>query len=129
MKYLKKYEEKSDMEMRIEIQDLCGDCLSFIIDKGYNYGVITRGNHIEIFINHKDMVGGLIGDVITDIIPLYEILLRKYDLFYCGISYSISNRELPDYHEIDKLLILSDEFIINYKDKYLSELKIGIRKF
>lgn len=129
MKYLKRFEAKSEIEMRTEIESLCESCLTYLIDKGYMYSVIVRGNHIEICINHRDMVGGLIGDAIDDIIPLYEILLKDYDLFYCGIAYGDSDRELPERQEIDKLLILSDDFMINWKDKYLAELKIGIRKF
>jgi hypothetical protein len=131
MKHLKRYNEssKSDIEMRNEIEELCNNCLTFLKDKGYMYNVIVYESYIAICINHKNMVGGLIGDSLDDIIPLYEILLKDYNLFHCSICYADSDRELPDCHEINKLRILSDEFTRNWSDKYLSELKIGIRRF
>ena len=133
MRYLKKYkinESKSDMEMRYEIEELCDNCLAYLMDKGYIYNVIVRGNHIEIFISHNNkMVGGLIKDEIDDIIPLYEILLAKYDLFYCGVACSVSDREMPENTVIGNDEILSDEFIEEFGDQYLSQLRIGIRKF
>ncbi len=135
MKYLKKYEssvqvnDRRVVEMREEIESLCEECLSYLKDKGYMYSVVVKEDHVEICINHKDMVGGLVGDDIVDIIPLYEILLKKYNVLCCVISYADSNRELPDSIELSKYHILGDVFFSNFKNKHLAELRIGIKKF
>ncbi len=144
MKYLKKFNESSDLDTESELRNFCEENLSYIMDdidlkvstvihtKGnnsYTYcDIRLKGKNVEITFEDDDdaMVGGLVWqDIKNDFIPFIELLDEKYLIHEDDITFERTDFEHCYFH---KESIINDEIDSRFNVYDIAQIRILIDK-
>ncbi len=131
MKHIRKFNEKLDYyDIITDLEEFVKDYLPYLFDNECKIRMVPYGSGFRMMISINSNI--LLGDLIYDIIPFYQILIDKYDIGvvsemgnnigevrYASLQLAKTPNESVELVKLGKTDLIEKD-ISEYLDKYLS---------